>query len=127
MKMKDLLSEGRNIQETFKKKSSLNEGIFGDMIKSIIKKAATVFNRVELDPKILLIALDDSFLPKANDEIKRQLYPKINDKQKAKLETIFSLIRNDLALEIKNGWITTIEELGKRYTIVSTEKMKNFR
>ena len=122
MKMKDLLQEGRIIQETFKKKTSLNEGIFGDMLKYILKKAA----KVELDPEILTNAMDDSFLPKANGEVKRQIYPKMNDEQKAKLEKTFLLIRNDLALEIKNGWITTMEELAKRYVIVSTEKMKNF-
>ena len=120
--MKDLLQEGRIIQETFKKKTSLNEGIFGDMLKYILKKAA----KVELDPEILTNAMDDSFLPKANGEVKRQIYPKMNDEQKAKLEKTFLLIRNDLALEIKNGWITTMEELAKRYVIVSTEKMKNF-
>ena len=120
--MKDLIQEGKEIQEKFKKKTSLNEGIFGDMIKSIAKRTS----KVELDPKILLAVMDGSFLPYANDLIKKELYPKMNDEQKAKLEKTLLLIRHSLESEIRNGWITSVEELGKRYSIVSVEKMKNF-
>jgi hypothetical protein len=122
MKMKDLIQEGKEIQEKFKKKTSLNEGIFGNMIKSIAKRAS----KVELNPKILLDVMDGSFLPYANDLVKKELYPKMNDEQKAKLEKTLLLIRHDLESEIRNGWITSVEELGKRYSIVSLEKMKNF-
>ena len=47
MKMKDLLQEGRTIQETFKKKSSLNESLDSPESKKIIAIAQNVDRVIE--------------------------------------------------------------------------------